>query len=551
MEYWEREEIKALEKEFLQALKEKKPNFDKAKCLLDRGVDINSVDNYGESIINDLLLNLSSYPPECDYCEDDNCLTCEHKRRLHMNPIIDFFIENGWDTVEHGISCIASLVHTTHDARMFYAAKRILECPLSSDPERYEEALESIGIEESYQRCCEECHEQENLYYAMYEAVEAKMNGEPFEGIHPFYRAIGKRIDKVIYFADKLDFVETARGTEFGCDFGLLCGEELVVIRSCVNVLLMNDRIQEKPQIDASSSLGDGVVGATILDISFEHNKITKGKTDYGQPVIILTLDSGMEIRFTHDFGEEEDCEPQARFLSTETNKRITEKRNHLFGLCAKTDIDLDKIEAYIIGAKLDEEDITKTAIRLVDEYSCEVDSFKSANDREPEERELVSSNWLRLFELFLNHGLDPNAVYAREGITCGNLLWELTRIDNLYMIYKLFRFLLQNGADPNVRIDHEGMFNEIDGDIVMDATLMEIEGEDHDPYEKMFRLWLLLMSYGGERDAGGTILDIKEGYSVDMFENCESFSFRKEVTEDDWFLHIYITKTGEEVAVL
>ena len=42
MEYWEKEEIKELEKEFLQALKEKKPDFDKAKCLIDRGVDINA-----------------------------------------------------------------------------------------------------------------------------------------------------------------------------------------------------------------------------------------------------------------------------------------------------------------------------------------------------------------------------------------------------------------------------------------------------------------------------------------------------------------------------
>ena len=45
--------------------------------------------------------------------------------------------------------------------------------------------------------------------------------------------------------------------------------------------------------------------------------------------------------------------------------------------------------------------------------------------------------------------------------------------------------------------------------------------------------------------------LTIKEGYDIDMFANCEAFSYRKEITEDDWYLHIYITKTGEEVAVL
>ena len=43
----------------------------------------------------------------------------------------------------------------------------------------------------------------------------------------------------------------------------------------------------------------------------------------------------------------------------------------------------------------------------------------------------------------------------------------------------------------------------------------------------------------------------MKDGYDVDMFANCESFSYRKELTEDDWYLHVYIIQTGEEVAVL
>ena len=95
MEFWEKEEMKTMEREFLQALSEKTPDFGKAKKLIDDGVDINSVDDWGCSIINDLLLELSSFPPECDFCEEEHCITCEYKRRPHMNPIIDFFIEHG------------------------------------------------------------------------------------------------------------------------------------------------------------------------------------------------------------------------------------------------------------------------------------------------------------------------------------------------------------------------------------------------------------------------------------------------------------------------
>lgn len=227
------------------------------------------------------------------------------------------------------------------------------------------------------------------------------------------------------------------------------------------------------------------------------------------------------------------------------------EYRDYLFDMCANVSIDLDKIEAFIVGTNLPSEDITKTAIRLADAFEWEIDSFKADNGREPKESELVTSNWLDLFGLFLKYGLDANAVYSEEGLGAGNLLRTLVWLDNTNLIYKLFRLLLENGADPNVMIDDESLFEEIDGNVVMDATLMEIEGEDRVPYEKYFRLWLLLMAYGGKLSNSKEPLQMKDNYYVDMFKNCECFSYRKEVTKEDWYLHIYITKTGEEVAVL
>ena len=551
MEYWEIEELNKLKDEFLKVLQAQAPDFEKAQKLLEQGVDINGAGDYGDSIINDCLLMHSSFPLECDTCEEGECQTCERKKKSQIIPIIEFFINNGWDSKRYGLDCIASLVHTTHDVQMFEAAKRILACPTSNDEQDYEGALKGIGIEESFQRCCEECHEQENLYFAMYELVEAKMEGKPFEGIYPYYGVLGKKIDKIVYFSDKLDFNETNRGTEFNCDFGFLCGEELFVIRSSINALMMNDRISEKPQIEVSDVFGDGVIGASVVDVSFEHIKKNRKMNCYGQPIIILKLDSGKEIRFTHNFGELPNDEAQARFLTAETTKIISDKRSYLFDLCAKPVIDLDKIEAYIVGANLSGADITRTAISLAEEFCWEIDAFKYKNEREPEQSELVTSNWLSLFKLFISHGLDSNLVFRENGRNYYNLLYSLKYLDNREIIYKLYRLLFQNGADPNVIVDDESFFDEIDGNVVMDATLMEIEEEDKDAYEKIFRLWLLMMAYGGHRDNWEKTVDIKDDFHTDMFENCESFSYRKEVTKDDWFLHIYITKTGEEVAVL
>ena len=123
--------------------------------------------------------------------------------------------------------------------------------------------------------------------------------------------------------------------------------------------------------------------------------------------------------------------------------------------------------------------------------------------------------------------------------------------LDNKDIVYKLLRLLLNNGADPNVIIKDERLFDILDDNAVMNVTLFDIEGKDRFPYEHDFRLWLLMMAYGGEVSGHRSPLKMKDGYDVDMFANCEAFSYRKKVTEDDWNLHIYITKTGEEVAVL
>ncbi len=525
-------------------------DFEKAKTLLSQGANINATDDYGDSIIVQCLFSCADRPQECDDCEDDSCFGCEKRKNHDLLKMVDFFIENGWDTVAYGLKTIGSLVHTTHDKQMFYAAKRILEQPLSEDTEAYEYALESIGTEESFQRCCEDCHEQENLYYAMYELVEARMKGKDFKGIFPYYEALGKQVNKIVYFADHIDFVETSRGTEYALDFGFICGNEVVLIGPHVNILLMNDLINEQLQIDVSAYFGDGIVGSCIADVLFEHKSVSSNQSNYGQPTVIVRFESGKEIRFTHNFGELPDNKAQARFLTSEAQRCIEDRIDGLFKMCDSAHIDLGKIESYIVGTRMTADDVTKTALRLVDEYTWEVDAFKNKNGRAPKKEELVTSNWLALFDLFLHYGLDTACSYSKDGINYDNLLYNVTFLDNKEIVYKMLRLLLNNGADPNVIIKDDSLFNILDDHVVMNASLFDIEGEDRTPYEHDFRLWLLMMAYGG-KTAHGSPLEIKDRYDIDMFANCESFSYRKEVVDGDWYLHIYITKTGEEVAVL
>ena len=301
--------------DLLKALTSNPQNFTLAKKLLKQGANINDTNFCGDSIIEECLHHCAR--PYLDDEEEEPYNDGEKAPYIDPISIVDFFIQNGWNTERYGLDAVSALVHTTHDDNMFYAAKHILNCPTSKDEEDFDYAIESACTEESFQRCCEHCHEQENLYYALVELVDAKKNNRDIDGIHPYSRAIGKRIDKIVYFSNIEDFKNTHKGSEFNEDFGFICGNELLVIKSSINILFMNECISNEPQIEVTEYFKDGITGSEITDITFGHKSITKNKITYGQPEIIIKLNSGKNIHFTHNFGEVSDKKVKSRFWIT------------------------------------------------------------------------------------------------------------------------------------------------------------------------------------------------------------------------------------------
>lgn len=304
-----------LNTDLLEALTRNPPDFTLAKELLKQGADINDTNFCGDSIIEECLYNCARQYFNDE--EDESCNSGDNNLYIDPISIVDFFIQNDWDTERYGLNAISALVYTTHDDNMFYAAKHILKYPISKDEEDFDYAIESTCTEESFQRCCKYCHEQENLYYAMGELLDAKKNNRDINGIHPYSRAIGKRIDKIVYFSNIVDFKNTHKGSEFNNDFGFICGNELLVIKPSINILFMNGCISNEPQIEVSENLGDGIIGSEIIDIAFGHKSITKNNITYGQPEIIIKLNSGKNIHFTHNFGEVSNKKVKPRFWIT------------------------------------------------------------------------------------------------------------------------------------------------------------------------------------------------------------------------------------------
>jgi hypothetical protein len=282
------------------------PDLDEIKELMAAGADTNQLNKYGDNIFDDVFLKVL-------YAVRDDAKLLP-KAVEKIKEIIALMIDNGFDIKRFGISTMSQFKFATYDLFTFDLYRFMLQYDLADDPKAYEKTLEGIGGEESYQRCCEHDHNLENLFYAIYEMVEAKMEGRDYKSIEPYYGIVGLTIDKIIYFSDSNTLVEKNEFTEYNADIGFVCGNKLFVVREGVNILFMNDRINEQPKVDISSVFGKDAINRTIKSVSFGHKDIIKEKTHYGQPTIIMELTNGKKIKFTHNFGELPDKETQSRF---------------------------------------------------------------------------------------------------------------------------------------------------------------------------------------------------------------------------------------------
>ncbi len=294
-----------LDKELYLACTDYDHDLGKIKKLILAGADTNQTDRYGDSIFDDVFMYA------LHAVDDDKQKLSETAERI--KELIPIMISAGWNIKKFGVSVADQFTLSTYDRLTFDLFKFILQYDLTDDPKDYEEILEGVGTEESFQRCCEENHELENLFYSIYEIVEAKMEGRDYHSIELYYDAIGLTIDKVIYFDGEDTTAKKANFFEYNADIGFVCGNKLLILKKGVNILFMNDRFDDQPQIDFSSTL-QACIGTRIENISFEHKTVIDGTTHYGQPTIIIELSNGKKMKFSHNFGELPDNQAQSRF---------------------------------------------------------------------------------------------------------------------------------------------------------------------------------------------------------------------------------------------
>lgn len=211
-------------------------------------------------------------------------------------------------------------------------------------------------------------------------------------------------------------------------------------------------------------------------------------------------------------------------------------KTEYLLELCHKSEMNIAEIEQYLNESGLNPEEITRLAIRLADHYSYDPTQEQLLSE------ERIETKLIEVFKVFFKYGLQPNLIIEDR-----NIMQEIRYIYYGNTAPVLVRMLLEYGLNPNLEADGETIFEELDFDIVFDV----VELENKALFDIEFKVWLVMMGYGGIIKGGRCPVELKNGYEIEMFKRFEDFDYEIEFLKKDWIMHIFNKESGEEVAIL
>ena len=147
----------------------------------------------------------------------------------------------------------------------------------------------------------------------------------------------------------------------------------------------------------------------------------------------------------------------------------VTEK---LYELCVEQPFDKEKITGFIKYNKPDSEQITRTALKLCEVGSCSYSDYLYTHEKEPLPEELITYKWEELFDVLIEAGLDADLIICDDGRSYENVLQELQFFDDGDLGAKIVRNILNKAGNPNIIIDCESLFEDIDGKLMLDIQL-------------------------------------------------------------------------------
>ena len=184
--------------------------------------------------------------------------------------------------------------------------------------------LDWVAVKESAADCVDDDHALSNLFYTLYEIMDASLKGESYEEIQYFDHCVGKCIERVWLCSEEDDLQGFFRMDTQCKEYEHCFQDQLIMwcegVPLCINRYtdeIIDPRIpaKMKVQMDVSEYFVD-CIGSRIVSFSFDHVSFTKASTAYHQPITMIHLDNGKSIRISTNSGEVKRADSAAYFTT-------------------------------------------------------------------------------------------------------------------------------------------------------------------------------------------------------------------------------------------
>ncbi len=222
---------------------------------------------------------------------------------------------------------------------------------------------------------------------------------------------------------------------------------------------------------------------------------------------------------------------------------------DELTELCKEQPFNTEKIQNYISRYNMGSEAVTRAALALCEYGEFSVKEYIWQHEKEPRPEELVTYNWEDLFNVLLSNGLDANLVICDDGRNYENILQSIQFLDDGDLNARIARNILLHQGTPNIIIDGEPLFREVDGNLMIDINLRLYP--EKWMLDNAFRFWLVLVGFGGLIIDGRSPVKMCDGYQTEIFREFEKFDYRITYNTEEFDMEIFERDTGKVVAMV
>ena len=233
-------------------------------------------------------------------------------------------------------------------------------------------------------------------------------------------------------------------------------------------------------------------------------------------------------------------CEPNR-------NIEITQKSERLFSLLFTKDFDSKKLLIELKSGTYSVDDINIAAFRYID-ICGGVMNYNEYGTYSPGEHipNIESSHLVEAIKILANYGLDPNYTFGDS--LCENILSALRHVHNGYQAADAAAILLEFGANPNLVVDGEHLYADVDLDI---SWFLGGDIESRYIADTFMHYWMVLVGYGAKWEDGSEIIKPYNNFNAVKFRNHRRYYYgivHGEGTSHSW-ISFFDKETNREVA--